>query len=116
MSCHNVNNIGLLGGGTLGPDLTNISQKYGDSGLAKFLGDIPSPVMKPIYSTHPLTSQEQADLRAFLMSSTGPPSKNKTLWLISLSMAGLAGVGGLFGFLYRNRFRGMRRTLVKKVR
>ncbi|MGD2156063.1 MAG: cytochrome c [Anaerolineales bacterium] len=66
MSCHNIGGIGRFGGGTLGPDLTHVHQRYGENGLASALDTITFPTMQGVYAEKPLTNQEQADLRTFL--------------------------------------------------
>ena len=66
MGCHSVGQNGILGGGALGPNLTNVSTQREDAAIVGFLsgsGTETSPVMQPIYADHPLTEQEQADLR-----------------------------------------------------
>ncbi len=114
MGCHSVGSNGLLGGGALGPDLTNVSSRYSEAALAQALADIPGPTMKPIFSAHPLTPQEQADLLAFLEASAGQPTVNREPLLFALSLGGLAVAAGLFGFLYRKRLRGVRKPLVHR--
>jgi len=116
MACHNVGSNGLLGGGTLGPDLTNVSGRYSDADLGQTLNSIPWPAMKPIFSEHPLTSQEQADLRTFLESSAGQPGANKEPLIFGISLTGLVAVTGAFGWIYRRRLRGVRKALVQKAR
>lgn len=67
MGCHSIAGIGALGGGALGPDLTPSYNKYGGAaGLASFLEGVPTPTMKAVWESHPLTPAERADLRAFL--------------------------------------------------
>jgi len=66
MSCHSIDNAGILGGGAMGPNLTQAFAKYGDAGLASALATIPFPTMKPIFADGPLTPQEQADLHAYI--------------------------------------------------
>ncbi len=72
MSCQNIGSNGLLGGGAMGPDLTNVSSRYSEPDLAALLTK-PGPVMTPIYAEHALTAEEQADLLAFLQASAGQP-------------------------------------------
>ena len=116
MGCHNLGSNGLLGGGTLGPDLTKVASTYTDVSLAATLANIPWPVMKPIYTKHPLTDEEQADLRAFLLSAPGQKPTNKEVWVIGISLAGLAGVVSIIGILSRQRLRPVRRSLVNRAR
>jgi cytochrome c2 len=67
MSCHSISGIGALGGGTLGPDLTDAYSKYGGAaGLASFLTSDPTPTMSAVWTKQPLTPQEIADLTAFI--------------------------------------------------
>ena len=94
MGCHNLGEYGILGGGALGPDLTNVSSERNDIELASVLSNnrwTKSPVMEPIYSQHPLTESEQADLIAFMKSSAGEPQADKE-WLV-LGISILATIG-----------------------
>jgi mono/diheme cytochrome c family protein len=119
MGCHNVGQNGLLGGGAMGPDLTNVSTKRSQEEIASILansGSTISPVMQPIFAEHPLTQSEQADLVAFLNASVGQPESNKELLVIGISLAGFVGVVVMLRFAYRNRLRGVRKTLVQKAR
>lgn len=118
MGCHNVGSNGILGGGALGPDLTNVSTKRSQSEIASILSNKEptiSPVMQPIYSEHPLTESEQADLIAFLNASVGQPESNKEILVIGISFAGFVGAVVVLGFVYRNRLRGVRKSLLKKA-
>ncbi|HVM72623.1 MAG TPA: c-type cytochrome [Anaerolineales bacterium] len=116
MACHNIGSNGLLGGGTLGPDLTNVSSRYSDADLGQTLNSLPWPVMKPIFTEHPLTPQEQADLRTFLEASAGQPEANQEPLIFGISLAGLVAVTGAFGWIYRRRLRGVRKALLQKAR
>jgi len=67
MACHSISGIGALGGGTLGPDLTDAYRKYGgDAGLESFLASVPTPTMSAVWTKNPLTPQEIANLAAFV--------------------------------------------------
>lgn len=114
MGCHNVDSKGLLGGGALGPDLTNVSTRYSEAGLAAAMASIPWPTMLPIYDEHPLTPGEQADLIAFLKTTTGQPETDRELLILGLSLAGLLAAVILAGFVYRRRLKGVRRPLVQR--
>ncbi len=118
MGCHNVGENGLLGGGAMGPDLTDVIQRRSQTDIASILtsyGPAISPVMQPIYTEHPLTESEQADLIAFLSTSAGQPEANRELLVIAISVAGFVAAVAVIGFLYRNRLRGVRRALVTKA-
>jgi cytochrome c len=118
MGCHSVGQNGLLGGGAMGPDLTNVSTRRSDLeilGIMSNSGEITSPVMQPIYEDFPLTAQEQADLLAFVRSSAGQPESDKELLVLGISLAGFVAAVVVLGFVYRGRLRGVRKALVKKA-
>lgn len=70
IACHDTAAVGLPGGGLLGPDLTQVVQRYGgEAGLRGALGTIAFPSMVPIYQNRPLSPQEQADFAAFFAQS-----------------------------------------------
>lgn len=118
MGCHSVGENGILGGGAMGPNLTDITEKRGQAEILGTLsnsGPVISPVMNPIYTDAPLTAQEQADLLAFLETSAGQPEADRELWVLGISLAGSAFGAGVLGFIYRNRLRSVRRTLVEKA-
>lgn len=118
MGCHNVGEYGLLGGGALGPDLTNVSTRLTETEILEILsntGATISPVMLPIYADTPLTAQEQADLLAFMQASAGQHEADKELLVFGVSLAGVVIVIMALGFIYRNRLRGVRKALIKKA-
>lgn len=118
MGCHSVGEDGLLGGGALGPDLTNVTTRRSQAEIISILsnsGTTLSPVMQPIFSAHPLTESEQADLLAFLKASTGQPESDKEWLIIGISLAGFVAAVAVLGFVYRGRLRSVRRALVQKT-
>lgn len=118
MGCHNVGENGLLGGGALGPNLTNVSTRRSQAEILGILSNtesVISPVMQPIYTDTPLTAQEQADLLAFLGASVGQLESDKELLVIGISLAGFVAAVVLIGVVYRGRLRGVRKSLLKKA-
>ena len=118
MGCHSVGENGLLGGGAMGPDLTNVSNRRNDAeilGVLSNMGTDISPVMQPIYAIDPLTVEEQADLLVFMKSAVGQPESDKELLVLGISIVGFFGAVGVLGFVYRNRLRSVRRALVNKA-
>jgi cytochrome c553 len=77
IACHDTAELGMLGGGMLGPDLTNAYERYGENGLVAVLGTISFPAMVPVYEGHPLTQQEQVDLALFLQESSGDDAPSR---------------------------------------
>lgn len=117
ISCHTVSGTGALGGGGLGPDLTQVVQRLGEPGLSAALKAIPFPTMLGPFQNRPLTPKEQADLVAFLKTSSQWQDPvllvapgGLTLHALLIFGIGLAGTGVLFGVLYsiwvslRNRY------------
>lgn len=118
MGCHNVGNNGILGGGALGPDLTNVSDEITQTSMVSILsnfGSETSPIMEPIYTAHPLTVSEQADLIAFMNASAGEPEKDKELLVLVISILATVGAAIVLGFVYRNRLRRIRKTMVEEA-
>jgi mono/diheme cytochrome c family protein len=106
MGCHSIDSAGVLGGGVMGPNLTQAFAKYGDAGLASALANIPFPVMKPIYADHPLAPEEQADLRTYIQAAASQPQANRELLVLALSLAGWIAAMIAIGIIWRRRLRG----------
>jgi len=113
IACHDVASIGVLGGGTLGPDLTLAFNKYGDIGLAGVLADITFPTMRPIYKDRPLTSEEQAHLRTFLQKAATRRPTQPTGQFGLLALGGFLALIVLTHVVWRRRLKGVRRSLVE---
>lgn len=118
MGCHSAGAIGALGGGALGPDLTTAYTRYGGSaGTTAFLGGVPTPIMNAVWSSNPLTPQEQADLVAFLGQvavSERPMDMVRQLALIvAIVTVILLAIVQLY---WRKRLVAVRRPLVQRAR
>lgn len=116
IGCHVINDTGILGGGTLGPNLTNAYSTYGDAGLEGILSNLPFLTMRPIYANNTLTEQEKADLRAFMKSVDGSPQVNKEPLIIGISLVGTLIIMVGFAIVWRNRLRTVRQELVKRAK
>jgi len=113
ISCHSVTGIGALGGGAMGPDLTQVFDTYGEAGLASVLATPPFPTMKPIFDAHPLTPEEGADLIAFLQTAaTRQPSPSRLGQLGLLAVALFAVLMILAQVVWRRRLNAVRRPMV----
>lgn len=102
----------------MGPNLTDVTEKLSQDEIVSFLsnsGTKNSPVMKPIFTEHPLTESEQADLIAFMNASVGQPETDKEIIILGISLLGVAAVIGALGFIYRNRLHSIRRALVNQA-
>ena len=87
-ACHSIRGSGLLDGGTLGPDLTQVLARYGEPGLIAAISTINFPTMIGIFATKPLTSQEVADLVAYFSETNAQPAPVKTKTGLYLGIAG----------------------------
>ncbi len=71
-ACHAAGDVNFRGGRGLGPDLTNVLDRFGgEVGLAAWLTSPASATMQPIFDDKPLTTGEIADLTAFLGTTAG---------------------------------------------
>jgi len=113
-SCHVAGSVGNLGGSSLGPDLTDVASRLGGKeGLSGWLAKPPAAVMNPIFSRHPLTTAEIADLAAFLDAA---PSQSRPSYTGDILVwGGAAGALVLF-VVMAIAWRGMRQTYVEKLR
>jgi len=119
ISCHSSRAIGGLGGGLLGPDLTEVySRLEGRKALSAWLAAPPSPVMAPVYRRTPLDPDEVLALVAHLQQvaergeAAAPPP------ILGFTLAGVGGAALIlvvFDFLWRRRFRDVRRSLVERA-
>lgn len=115
MACHSIAGIGALGGGTLGPDLTEAYSRYGAAGLVSVLANMPFPTMNPIFSKRLLTPEEQAHLRAFLQQAVAERPTQAVGQLALLAVAGLVVLLVLAHLIWRHRLTAVRRPLVGRV-
>ncbi|HAZ45074.1 MAG TPA: cytochrome C [Cyanobacteria bacterium UBA11369] len=125
MSCHTVNPVGALKGGTLGPNLTHVIDRYTEVGLQGVLPTLPFPTMQSIYQNSQLTEAEQAHLLAFFKAANQSETPNTSstevasFHLSSTWKFILLGVGGflllalLSQITWRDRLTGVRQRLVE---
>jgi mono/diheme cytochrome c family protein len=94
-ACHSVRGEGLMGGGTLGPDLTFSYARLGEKGLTPLLAEMKSPLMQAVYASAPLEEDEQFQLKAYFahLARDGafPHQDRDFFWL------GLEGMGIVLG-------------------
>ena len=112
ISCHNVAGVGALSGGTLGPDLTNVHERYGEAGLAAALTGLPFPTMRGVYEEKPLTDDEAANLFAYFAQSSQGTSEQVNLSFVLIGLGGFLLLMLLFQLIWRKRLLGVRKPLV----
>ncbi len=123
MACHSVQDNSTLGGGTMGPDLTQVYHRLGErKGFSAWMAAIPSPTMKPLYDKHPLTEEEIHVLSAYFAKVSEVASQPETIahqrdTRFNFFIFGAVGAVLLMvaiALLYHNRFRTVRRALVEQ--
>jgi cytochrome c2 len=117
MSCHSISGIGALGGGTLGPDLTEAYTKYGgQAGLASFLSSVPTPTMNAVWTRNPLTPQEIANLTAFIkegaVAARAPDQIGRLAGLAIIGVIIIVIIGAVY---WRRRLLSVRIALVTRA-
>ncbi|MDF1594885.1 MAG: c-type cytochrome [Acidimicrobiia bacterium] len=111
-SCHTAAGFQALNGPALGPDLTDLSNRYGgEEAVAAALVSPPSATMQPLFSDSPIADQERSDLAAYFASlSNVQPSGGPDV----LVLGGALGVVALFALMLlapRSRRPGFARQL-----
>lgn len=77
ISCHNINDQSIIGGGKLAIDLTGAYLKLGPEGLKAILSNPPFPAMKTAMLNHDLIQDEIHEVISFLKSVAGRNEANK---------------------------------------
>ncbi len=117
LGCHTVAGEGALGGGKLGPDLTQVYGRLGGkTALAAWLSSPASETMVPIYKKHPIDESEVLPLVAFFKEKGKIHSEDTGKHDFNFMIFGFVGliiVMILFDFFWGNRLRSVRKALVK---
>lgn len=116
ISCHSATGIGPLGGGTLGPDLTNVYERYGDAGLPTTLQNLPFPTMQGVFGDKPLTEDEAADLFAFFAQTNQSTARAVNYTFLFISLAGFGLLILLGRIIWRRRLKAVRKPLLGGTR
>ncbi|MCH9651671.1 MAG: c-type cytochrome [Deltaproteobacteria bacterium] len=117
LACHTVGGLPQLSGGTLGPDLSRVFERLqGRKNLASWLLAPATETMRPVFAGRAMTQDEIVPLVAFFEDSARQRSEDGGTSQLLFLILGLAGAA--LGFLladglWRRRFRGVRRELVR---
>ena len=111
ISCHSGGDVGVLGGGTLGPDLLLSYPNYGDKSLNKVLSKISFPTMIEVYTGKKITEQENYYIRAYLAdaSKLAKQSEDQTRVFLMFGLAGAIILLTMLDFVFRKRRKKTRR-------
>ncbi len=120
ISCHTVNARGSSLGGRLGPDLTTVFERLqGRVALSAWLSAPPTSTMQSLFKNKPLKEDEIRFLVSYLESVTNNTGHNYDSLIIWMTVI-FCGFGGsviglvCFSGIWGNRFRAVRRPLVKR--
>lgn len=122
ISCHAVEGVGGFGGGRLGPDLTDAFGRLGGrKALAGWLLSPPSKTMQPVFAGNEMDEAEILGLVAYLqdraVKSGGRVASGAGIFeFLAAGVGGLVAVLAVFDFLWRGRFKGVRRAMVERSR
>ena len=123
ISCHSIKDVGMFGGGTLGPDLTAVNIKYRDQELISILQNPNFPTMATVFATHQLSNEEIVKLFALFQDSKlrnpVPPAQAGVIQLdpkfFVMGVAAMLLVLMLLHLAWRNRLHGVREELVRRA-
>ncbi len=90
ISCHSVEGIGALGGGSMGKDLTKAYSSFGEQGLTTIMKNPPFQVMRDIFPQKPITDEEIQNLLAFFQQVDQAATGAQASWAI-FPVIGIAG-------------------------
>ena len=116
MWCHSVQDVAVLGGGTLGPDLTQVNMRRNDADLTGVLKSPVLPTMSKVYLKAPLKDEEVVQLFAYLQDVKGRtphPTQNSSRFFV-LGAFGSLMLLSLMNFTWRGRLRGVRKLLLRE--
>ena len=112
ISCHSTTAVGILGGGTLGPDLTNVHERYGEAGLPTALQNLPFPTMQGVFGEKPLTDNEVADLYAYFTQANQDTVQALNNIFVLVGLAGFGILILLSQLIWRKRLKNVREPLL----
>jgi mono/diheme cytochrome c family protein len=115
LACHTASGAALLGGGTLGKDLTGAFTLF-HADLIGIMDHAPFPSMRAVYENHPLTKEEEQNVAAFLKSIAGNTTVNSTPLVVGLAVGGLLILLVLILLVWQNRLFPVRRELIDRSR
>lgn len=119
ISCHTVRNLGGLGGGRLGPDLTRAYERLqGRRNMGAWLFAPATPTMSSVFKTHAIRPEEILPLVAFFEDEARRGGQDDSTALLNFFLLGLGGACAalvICDAAWKNRFRGVRRMLVSKA-
>lgn len=107
ISCHNVNNEALIGGGLLALDLSKTITRLGPTGVHTMITNPAFPAMKTSFQDNPITPDEAFYLTAFLKKADYDSdyyvAADYSKYLLNGGIVGTAALFVAFGGIWWNR-------------
>jgi len=117
ISCHTLGTVGSLGGGRLGPDLTNVFDRLGGRrGLGAWLSAPPTPTMQSVFGKHSLQPDEILPLLATIDDANNrshPANNSSILKFFAFGFTGMLIGLSILQLAWRGRIRSVRRSIVR---
>ena len=82
ISCHSVEGVGAMGGGTMAKDLTRAYSKFKEQGLTTIMKNPPFQVMRDIFPKKPITDEEIQHLLAFFQQVDQAATGAQASWVV----------------------------------
>lgn len=116
VSCHSLGAMGGLGGGRLGPDLTNAFDRLGGRrGLGTWLSSPPTTTMQSIFGAHALKPDEIHALLAVINAAgtrSRPPGRSSIFIFLAWGLGGMLVSLVVLQIAWRGRLRSVRRSII----
>jgi mono/diheme cytochrome c family protein len=107
ISCHDVKNDAIIGGGILARELTTVFSRMGEPGVRAILGSAPFPVMQQAYVNKPLTDEEIFSIVSFLQQADKEhmfqQPRDYGVKLAGTGLVGLIVLLGIYSLLWYKR-------------
>ncbi len=113
ISCHSTAGVGPLGGGTLGPDLTKVHERYGEAGLPQALQNLPFPTMRGVFDDRPLTDNEVADLYTYFARANQTAAQALNYIFVLIGLVGFFFLLLASQLIWRKRLKEVRKPLLE---
>jgi len=120
ISCHGIHDATALGGGQLGPDLTNVFDRLGGrDALSAWLVAPSTATMQPIFKNNRLKPEEIHALVAYFKDASphrpADPTGSRVMFLL-LGLGGAVGMMFAFDAIWKHRLRSVRSSLVEAAK
>lgn len=119
ISCHDIGGLDAFAGGSLGPDLTKVFERYEDRRkLGTWLSAPATQTMQPTFREHPMEMDEMLALVAYFEHAAKHEQEESTNAPLIFALIGILGAAvllGAFNRIWAFRFRGVRKPLLQRA-